>query len=244
MESSMASVDERYPELTYLHEEFTRALNAADKPLRSAAYLCYQGIEFVRDAPERERPAMTTDEDHINQKIRELSPRSRTAFAIGCAERALPVTDWYFGAKQRPHFDEAIELCWSYALGNPVPKMAAKKAEKHWDATADRLYDKGEEGSPYLFGVLALLFALQSIGRSDAKVAQKSVSYSRGVPAGEDEPELHDTHIQEEAAWQVLALDVALATPEPTRDMFRGLPTDAKWLQSFRERKPPRPVSQ
>ena len=187
---------------------------------------------------------MTMEEDYINEKIPELSARSRTAFAIGCAERALPVLDWYFGPKQRPNFDKAIELCWSHALGNSVSKAELKKAEKHWDATADWLYDKDEDGSPYLFGVMAILFALESISEPEAKVAQRSVGYSRGVAAGEDKPELHDTHIQEEAVWQVLALDVALATAEPSRDMFQKLPTDPTWLRSFRARKPPRPVGQ
>jgi hypothetical protein len=212
----------------------------AQSPSQGCCTRCQKALGTPDDDGQR----MTIEEDYINEKIPELSPRGRTAFAIGCAERALPVTDWYFGPKQRPNFDKAIELCWSHALGNSVAKGELKKAEKHWDATADRLYDKGEEGSPYLFAVMAILLALQSISQPEAKVAQKSVSYSRGVAAGEDRPELHDTHMQEEAVWQVLALDVALAKAEPSRDMFQQLPTDPNWLKSFRARKPPRPAGQ
>jgi hypothetical protein len=185
---------------------------------------------------------MTVEEDRINETIPELSRRARTAFAIGCAERTIPFLEWYFGPRQAPAFQKAIDLCWSYAVGDSVSDADLEASYAHLDALADKLYEKDEAGTPYLFAVMAILFAVQSAMDPEAKVVQTSIGYSRGAACGEDEQRFHETHTQEETSWQTLALGVALATPTPTRDMFQHLPSNPKWLQSWRARKPPRPA--
>src|SRR5882724_13283631 len=153
---------------------------------------------------------MSPEEKHINETIPLLSRRARTAFAIGCAERTVPLADWYFGPRQRPMFEKAIERCWSFALGETVPESELEALYQHFDALADKLYEKDEDGSPYLFTVLAFLFAIESARQPEGKVTQTSVGYSRGAASGEDAHASHATHTQEEAVWQALAIDVAL----------------------------------
>jgi hypothetical protein len=45
----MTTIGERYPELTQLHHEFTRALSEDPAPKFPDAFLWYQGIDFERD---------------------------------------------------------------------------------------------------------------------------------------------------------------------------------------------------
>jgi hypothetical protein len=185
---------------------------------------------------------MTIEEDRINETLPQLSRRARTAFAIGCAERTLPFVEWYFGPTQAPAFQKAVDLCWSYAVGESVSNADLEASYDHFDALADELYEDDQAGTPYLFSVMAVLFAVQSVLQPEAKVVQTSIGYSRGAACGGDMWQRHEIHTAEETAWQTLALEVARATPNPTRDMFRHLPTNPQWLQSWRARTPPRPA--
>jgi len=185
---------------------------------------------------------MTIEEDRINETLPQLSPRARTSLAIGCAERTMPFVEWYFGPRQGPAFQKASDLCWTYAVGGSVAAPDLEASYAHFDALADKLYDKDEGGTPYLFAVMAYLFAIQSVSQPEAKVVQTSIGYSRGAACGEDKQQFHAAHTAEETSWQALALNVALAMRSPTRDMFEHLPSNPKWLQSWRARKPPRPA--
>ncbi len=176
--------------------------------------------------------------DRMSEQVPELSARSRVAFAVSCAERVLPMAEWYYGGKPHVGLRKAVDLCWNYAEGNSVPKKDLRAAEKLCDKLVDELVDDDEEGAPWHYACMSLLFAVQSTLAPEAKLAQQAYEFAGQAAAAEAVGAQQDTNIQEEVDWQEAALSIALQSTEPTRTVFDGVAGTPQWLTTFLEQNP------
>jgi len=189
---------------------------------------------------------MTMQEsDRINELIPMLPPRTRTAFAIACFERTLPIVAWYFGPNEADPVRRAIDLCWDYAESGIESRVEVEAAIKHFAGLADQLYEDDQAASAYLYSINSLYWALQSMIAPEAKMAQNAVSFASDAAAAAalDGPKLQESNFDEETSWQLRALQAAQAVA-PDRKMFQSLSAKPNWLVHFESVVPPRPKGQ
>ena len=168
--------------------------------------------------------------NHIRESLPTLSPHQRTAFAVACAERVVPVLEDYYG-KRKTQARNAIDLAWRWALGEAIPESKLKKAIAACEALVDPLYENDEDGAT-LYALNAISYALQTTVQAEVKPAELAISNASDAAQTDDIKHGND-HIIEEANWQLLAFDVALKATEVRRDMFQQLPAPPNWLTDF-----------
>lgn len=166
----------------------------------------------------------------IAERLPQLSPHIRTALAVRCAQRVLPVLEDYYG-EQKPTCRTAIELAWRFALGEVIPRTELETAVSECEAMAEELYEDDEDGAT-LYALNAISFALQTTLTPEVKPADDAISNASDA-AHTGDTKRGKQHIDEEANWQLLALDVALKASGVTRDMFEHLPSPPHWLTDF-----------
>jgi len=130
-------------------------------------------------------------------------------------------------------FRRAIDLAWRYATGENVDKSQVQETVDALEKLVDKLYDNDDGASATLYALNAVSFTLQSTVKLESKMAEDAMC-DAGDAAQSEDVERGDEHIQEENDWQMLALDVALTAAKPTREMFKHLPSNPKWLQLYR----------
>jgi hypothetical protein len=163
----------------------------------------------------------------LRQELPDLAERVRAALVAACAERMLPILDGHFA---EPAFADAVAAIWAYALGGPVERDRHRRLVDAMERRVEQLYEAGEDGS-MLYAVNAVNFGLQSI-LTTSELARRSLVDAQGA-ADLDAGDIGERYIQEEADWQMAALDIALRTAVPTRDMFAELPTDSQWRRTL-----------
>lgn len=166
----------------------------------------------------------------IEEKLPALSRELRTALAAACAERVLPVLEDYYG-ERRDECRNALELAWRFALGEAPPETELRSAVEACEAMAEELYEDDEDGAT-LYALNAISYALQTTLQPETKPADESLSNASDAAHTGDTKRGKD-HINEEADWQLLALDVALEAKAVSRDMFKHLPSPPQWLTDF-----------
>jgi hypothetical protein len=165
----------------------------------------------------------------IGEEVPGLPRRSRVAFAAGCVERVLPIVAFYDNDPNGGR--NAVELGWRFALGEDVPEPEIEAELKKCEQWLEALDDDDNDG--FMFhAVHAVKCLLRSLREPEAAIAQLAASEAR-YSTNLDDPVLGGGFIQEEAEWQVRALDVARTVTPPTRDMFAQLPKNSRWEAEF-----------
>ena len=154
----------------------------------------------------------------------------RTALAAACAERVLPVLEDYYG-ERRNECRTALDLAWRVALGEAIPNAELHAAFDVCERMAEELYDDDEDGAT-LYALNAISFALQTTLVPEVKPADECLSNASDAAHTGDTKRGKD-HINEEADWQLLALDVAMRATDIKREMFKHLPSPPRWLTDF-----------
>lgn len=176
----------------------------------------------------------TEQHRRISAALPELSRRMRTAFAAGCAERVMPLLEYHYGDPKECR--EALEGAWTFASGGEISGAELQQRWEACDALVDELYEADERGY-VMRAVYAVCCALESAMAVGSEVAERAIEEAADAAAAGDVDD-GDAGIQEEAEWQELALDVAMTAQQPSRDMFRHLPSTPAWLRRFRQRQP------
>ena len=178
------------------------------------------------------KPPGYAEQKRIRDELPALSPRMRTALAAACAERTLPVLERYF--KDLKVFRDALETAWSFALRGQADAAQVEKLSDDIERRTEKLYEDEEIGAT-LYALNAVSFALKSAITPESTPAAKAISDAGGA-ADLDAGDVGEEYVQEEAEWQVQALDVAKKASHPRRDMFAALPADSRWLRALRAR--------
>jgi hypothetical protein len=173
-------------------------------------------------------PAGYHERERIETELPSLSQRQRSAFAAACAARVLPVLKDYL---TRDLLCEcAIETTWRFACAESYDKAAAEKLREDLDGVIEELQDDGETGAT-LHAAKAAIFALESTLWPESEPA--FLASCEAMDAADGDMDDGDTHVQEEANWHAMALDVTLKTSKPARDMFASLNREPDWLRAF-----------
>ena len=170
--------------------------------------------------------------DHIREALPRLTRRQRTAFAAGAAERTLPILDHYF-SRRGELFRRALDLAWRFAEGENVDETQIEATVNELEKLVDKLYDKDDGASATLYALNALSFGLQSTLKPESKIVEDAVA-DAAAAARSDDVKNENEHLEEEVDWQLQALQLAQNASAPTRDMFKVLPSDPRWLQQYR----------
>jgi hypothetical protein len=168
--------------------------------------------------------------NQIRESLPSLSRQARTAFAVACAARVLPVLEDYYG-EARVECRDALDLAWRYALGEDPPEAEIKATIAACEAMVDELYDADEDGAT-MYALNAISYALQTTQQAESKTADLAMSNASDA-AHTSDIDHGDDHINEEADWHLLAYDVARRASAISRDMFAHLPAPPKWLGDF-----------
>lgn len=171
---------------------------------------------------------------HERQRMQALLPtltaQQRAAFAAICAERILPLILHFFNGPKR--CGDAINLAWRFATGNAPSKSDVAEVLEACESLINELYESDDAGYP-MYAVKSALSAAASVsGRPNA--AEDAAFNAQDASIGTD-VDSEDEHVQEEVDWQMKALETVLSTPTPTRDMFKHLPSNPRWLQMFHQ---------
>lgn len=176
-------------------------------------------------------PAGYREQKRIEAELPKLSPRQRCAFAAACAGRVLPVVRDYL--TQDTSCESAVEMTWQFACGEAFDPVAAKNLLDELEEVVEELHDDDETGAT-LHAVNAAIFALESTVEPESEPAYIASCEAQDAADGDlDEGELH---LQEEANWQIRALDLTLKVPHPTRRMYSSIDVEPAWLRAFRLR--------
>jgi hypothetical protein len=176
-------------------------------------------------------PSGYSERKRLEKELPGLTVPVRTALVAACAERVLPILEDYF--EDAALFREAVALTWSFALGKS-DEGAWERVVAAIEERAEVVYDDDEIGCR-LYALNAVSYGLQSAVAADSDLAVRALSEAQGA-ADLDAGDLGDVYSQDEAEWQLAALDVALAAKAPTREMFAALPGEARWLLALRDR--------
>jgi hypothetical protein len=180
--------------------------------------------------PKPNDPPGYAEQMRLEETLPKMSPRARAAFVAGTVERILPVLAAHF---DKPDAGvDALELVWRSALGDAVPEGEIADARAALETMTDALHDSDDVGAP-LRAALALDGALASLQDPDAQLAADAATEAQ-YAAHLDDAEQGDAFVQEEADWQMRALELARIAARPKRDMFAALPADARWRQELR----------
>ncbi len=176
--------------------------------------------------------------DRITAELPRFSRRQRAAFAAGCADRVLPVAIAHVG-KPRPCRD-AVDLTWRFAEGEAVSKKEVAALTKECQDIIDQMGDEEDDGggaSPAQEAIMCTAYALDTVTSRDCEAAEGAADCATSTAQMDDKD--CDAHIEEEATWQVLALDVVRSAKVLERGMFDHLPANPRWLKVFRKRNRP-----
>jgi hypothetical protein len=131
----------------------------------------------------------------------------------------------------------AIELAWRFAAGAPLGDKEAQDVADRCEELVAELYDDDERGAT-MSAVNAAVFALDAARKSESKFAEAAAA--EALDAAETDTidrAVRGQYCEEEAEWQIRALDLTIATPAPTRDMFAPLAGEPEWLRIYRREK-------
>lgn len=168
----------------------------------------------------------------IRRELPALSPQVRTAFAAAAAERTLPIVKKQFGDTET--CDKALEVAWRFVEGESIDEDEVKALVDEIDAMVDELYEADEVGHR-LYALNAISHAMESTITPESEMAEDAAIDAQSaadIGAGK----IGETYIEEEANWQMRALDIALEAKQPSRNLFRSLPTESTWLKALRSR--------
>ena len=165
----------------------------------------------------------------IREGLPGLPERSRVAFAAGCVERVLPIVAFYDNDPNGGR--NAVELGWRFALGEDVPEAEIEIELKQCAEWMDALDEDDNDGFMFhaVHAVTCLLRALREPESAVVELAVSKARYSTNL----DDPDLGGGFVQEEAEWQLRALDIARTVTPPARDMFAQLPQNHRWEAEF-----------
>jgi hypothetical protein len=175
-------------------------------------------------------PSGYDERKRLQRELPNLPKSVRTAVAAAFAERVLPILEDYFD--DAAVFREAVDLTWAFALQGNGDEERLQEVVDEIEELSEQLYDHEEIGAK-LYALNAVTHALQSAVSPESKLAEDAAADAQGA-ADLDAGDVGDEYSQEEADWQMLALDIANKTPIPTRDMFNSLPSDSRWLRALR----------
>lgn len=171
----------------------------------------------------------------ISESLPHLTPRARSALAAACAERVLPLATHY--KKDDTSCRAAVELTWKYALGAHVSEDEVTAAQDACDELMDFYYDE-DVGRWAIYAIHAARSAVQTVDAPESDPAQHALESAHGAVFACFKDAAAEL---EEIQWQLAALGVALASPQPTREAFAKLPRTAKWLDEYLANGPPNP---
>ena len=167
--------------------------------------------------------------NRLEETLPQMSRRQRSAFSAVCAERVILLVENYFG--HATDCLKAIDLTWRFALGENISTSEVERVAQDCDSLVEKLYKDDETGS-ILGAVNVACYALETTRDPEPEPALRAAVNARSA-ARIDDRKHGDEYLQEEAEWQILALEVALNTLQPTRDMFRRLPSNPNWSQVY-----------
>ena len=171
----------------------------------------------------------------IEELLPGLSQRQRSAFAAACAERVFPLLENDLADSSL--CKSAIELAWRFAAGAPLDDKEAQDVAERCEGLVAELYEDDEKGAT-LSAVNAAIYALMSARKLEAKFAEAAAADAQGAAETDTiDRAVRGQYCEEEAEWQMRALDLAIATPAPTRDMFAPLAGEPQWLRIYRREK-------
>jgi hypothetical protein len=144
----------------------------------------------------------------------------------------MPILEDYLGDNSL--FISAIDLTWKFATDDAFDESEADSILKKCEDLVAELYEADETGAT-LHAANAAIFALRSTRVPESTQTITAMSEAQGA-ADCDMGAEGDPQIQEEAAWQIGALEITLRNDEPTREMFRSIDIEPAWLRTFRLR--------
>ena len=170
--------------------------------------------------------------DRIDEELPRLSRRQRTAFATACAERVLPVFERY-----RPDDDycrRALTMAWRFVENEALDAEEVDELSDEGEELVDQLHAQDETGAT-LRAANAAIFALGSVRQKESTLAAEAATEASSA-AFHDDIDHADDYAQEEAEWQMRALDLAITVAAPTRSTFVALIADEpEWLRALRK---------
>jgi hypothetical protein len=166
----------------------------------------------------------------FKEEVPKLTPQQRCALAAACAQRVMPVLAAYL--QDTLVFESAIDLAWRFATDEGFDDAEADRVLGECEKVVAALYEDEETGAT-LRAANAAIFALDGARKPEASPITASMSEASGAADWNQDQE-GDRHIQEETDWQTRALDIALSTPIPTREMFKSIDVEPAWLRAFR----------
>lgn len=173
--------------------------------------------------------------ERIREALPGLSARQRAAFAAACAERVFPLLENDLADSSL--CKSAIDLAWRFAAGAPLDDNEAQDVAERCEGLVAELYGDDETGAT-LSAVNAAIYALMSARRLESKFAEAAAADAQGAAETDTiDRAVRGRYCEEEAEWQMLALDLTIATPVPTRDMFASLAAEPQWLRIYRREK-------
>jgi hypothetical protein len=168
----------------------------------------------------------------IHEHLPKLSPRQRSAFAAACAEHVLPVLEKYQGPGSP--CVRAIDVAWQFAGGLQPDAMELERIAADCEGLVAELYEADETGAT-LRAANAAIFALESVRKPESSIAEDAASEAQGA-ADSDAGAAGDAYIQEEADWQIRALDLVSSAATLTRDLLRDIAGTPRWLEMLEMR--------
>ena len=173
-----------------------------------------------------------TQVKQVREGLSLLPKRLKTAFAVACAERAIPIVARYSSLTMA---QQALEMAWRFASGEHLEDADVRGLLSRYDAVINEHYDSGETDF-----VLAAAFAPYHALHSVLSAPDYDGSdYAFG--SASDAAEVGDrasggVHVEEELNWQLEALSIASAWQDDLaqRDMFDRIASTPAWLEKFR----------
>jgi hypothetical protein len=179
-----------------------------------------------------EDPPGYYERKRFDEEVPKLTQPQRCALAAACAQRVLPVLSAYLD--DIALFEKAIDLTWRFASRASFDEAEADGVLAECERVIAALYDDEETGAT-LRAANAAIFALEGTRRPEASLTTACMSEASAA-ADWNQDKQGDQYIQEEASWQMRALDVALATAITQRDVFESIAIEPEWLRAFRKR--------
>ncbi|MEM7560719.1 MAG: hypothetical protein AAF394_16470 [Planctomycetota bacterium] len=157
----------------------------------------------------------------LEDGIEKLEPRQRAVFALGCAERVLPIYENLADPRYKIP-SEAIELGWAVVLGQADLGRASERAAQLKDELLQILPDTAEESgvSAVMFAGSCCYSALAAAMDGTAKASQQAAFSALDSVENlmrEDETE------ENERLWQTQALQLLGENPSISKDVFKAI---------------------
>ena len=172
------------------------------------------------------------------REIREILPmlpaRLKTAFALACAERVLPILEKFAPAAPAK---ESIDLGWCYATGEAANDDPVRAMLDRFDEFLDEMRDRGDTDF-VMTAADAVYHALHSALVDQDYPAAVEACDSAATAASVGDRVNQEAYIEEELTWQLQALKLAAARGDDVaaRDMFVSVAVEPSWLDAMRNR--------